>query len=381
MHLPLKQARSDSTQNDFMKLIIFGLSITSSWGNGHATTYRALCKALHRRGHRIVFFEHNLEWYQNNRDLPVPEYCEVKLFENWADILPTVRAELRNADVAMVGSYFPDGIAALDEVVNSNVPVKAFYDIDTPITIRELSDHGRTGFLLKEHLAALDIYFSFTGGPMLKKIEEELGAPFAVPLYCSVDPKAHCSLAVNPEFACDLSYMGTYAPDRQPKIDELLVEPARMLPRKNFIVAGPQYPESIQWPDNIQRIMHLNPRYHAEFYCSSRMTLNVTRRDMVMAGYSPSVRLFEAAACGATIVSDNWPGLETFFEPSHEILLPASTSDVLRYLTDYDSAELQRIGLAARERVLTSHTSDARAREFEQAVETANHKTRVLSLT
>ncbi|HZU29515.1 MAG TPA: glycosyltransferase [Candidatus Angelobacter sp.] len=364
-----------------MKLVIFGLSITSSWGNGHATTYRALCRALHRRGHQTVFFEHNVEWYQNNRDLPEPEYCEVKLFENWTDVLPVVRAELRDADVAMVGSYFPDGIAALNEVLNANVPVKAFYDIDTPITVRELSEHGRTDFLLKEQLHGLDIYFSFTGGPMLRKIEEELGAAFAVPLYCSVDPKEHCSLAVNPEFECDLSYMGTYAPDRQPKIDELLVGPAQRMPQKKFIVAGPQYPEHIQWPDNVMRIMHLNPQYHAEFYCSSRMTLNVTRRDMVMAGYSPSVRLFEAAACGATIVSDNWPGLETFFEPGREILLPVSAEDVVRYLRDYDSTELQKIGQAARERVLTSHTSDARAREFEQAVETASRKTRVLSLT
>lgn len=354
-----------------MKITIFGLSITSSWGNGHATTFRALCQALHRRGHRIVFFEHNVEWYQNNRDLPHPEYCEVKIFENWQEILPAVRTELRDSDVAIVGSYFPDGIAALEEILSSNVPVNAFYDIDTPITVRSLREHGRTDYLLKSHLPALDIYFSFTGGPMLQYLQEDLGAPFAVPLYCSVDPDKHCQLPAGPGFVCDMSYMGTYAPDRQPKIEELLCEPARRAPEKKFIVAGPQYPSHIDWPENVERIMHLNPRHHAQLYSSSRITLNVTRREMVLAGYSPSVRLFEAAACGATIASDNWPGLESFFTPGREILLATGTDDIVRYLNTYADSELRRIGRASRDRVLAAHTSDVRAQEFERAVEIA----------
>jgi spore maturation protein CgeB len=354
-----------------MKLTIFGLSITSSWGNGHATTFRALCQALHRRGHRIVFFEHNLEWYQNNRDLPHPTYCDVKIFESWDEILPTVRTELRDSDIAMVGSYFPDGIAALEEVLSSGVPVKAFYDIDTPVTVRNLKEHGRADYLLKQHLPELDIYFSFTGGPMLRRLEEELGVPFAVPLYCSVDPEKHRELPANARFACDLSYMGTYAADRQSKIDELLCLPARWLAGCKFIVAGPQYPSGVEWPENVERIIHLGPRHHAALYSSSRITLNVTRREMVLAGYSPSVRLFEAAACAATMISDNWPGLETFLTPGREILLPTGNDDVVRYLQDYDAVELRRIGRAARERVLAGHTSDVRAREFEQAVETA----------
>jgi spore maturation protein CgeB len=354
-----------------MKITIFGLSITSSWGNGHATTFRALCQALHRRGHRIVFFEHNVEWYQNNRDLPHPGYCEVKIFETWQEILPDVRAELRDSDVAIVGSYFPDGIVALEEVLASNVPVKAFYDIDTPITVGSLRENGRADYLLKSHLPELDIYFSFTGGPLLQLIQQDLGAPFAVPLYCSVDPDKHCAIAARPRFACDMSYMGTYAPDRQPKIDELLCVPARKLPHNKFIVAGPQYPSHIDWPANVERIMHLNPRYHAQLYSSSRITLNVTRREMVVAGYSPSVRLFEAAACGAAIASDNWPGLEIFFIPGREILVATGADDMVRYLQNYDDAELRRIGRAARDRVLAAHTSDVRAQEFTQAVEIA----------
>ena len=353
-----------------MKIVIFGLSISSAWGNGHATTFRALCKALHDRKHRVVFFEHNAEWYEHNRDLPEPRFCKLKIFEDWQEILPTVRAELKDADVAVVGSYFPDGIAALDELLDSDVPVKAFYDIDTPITVAGLQRDGKTDYLLRRHLPELDIYFSFTGGPTLQELETLFGVSMAVPLYCSVDPEKYYERPPSREFQCDLSYLGTYAPDRQPKITELLCRPAEKLPQRKFIVAGAQYPESTAWPANIERIIHLNPRHHADLYCSSRLVLNVTRRQMVMAGHSPSVRLFEAAACAATMISDNWAGLENFFIPGKEILLPQNADDVCRYLaeTDYD---LRRIGRAAQERVLAAHTNVIRAQEFENVVAAA----------
>lgn len=357
-----------------MKIIIFGLSITSSWGNGHATTYRALCHALYRRGHRIVFFERDQEWYRNNRDLADPPYCDVKIFQDWHEALPMVHAELRGADMAVVGSYFQDGIAALDEALESAVALKAFYDIDTPVTVGRLRESGATEYLLASRIPELDVYFSFTGGPILSELKTRFGAALTVPLYCSVDPERHCKLASRHNFEWDLSYMGTYAPDRQPKLEALLCRPARQLPGRKFIVAGPQYPASLVWPGNVERVMHLSPRHHAEFYGSSRLTLNVTRREMVMAGYSPSVRLFEAAACGATIVSDNWPGLETFFAAGKEILLPEDTADMLRYIAEFGDAEVRRIGRAAGERVLATHTSDIRAGEFERAAEAALHK-------
>src|SRR5262249_37436140 len=312
-----------------MKIVIFGLSITSSWGNGHATTFRALCKALRQRGHTIVFFERDQEWYRKNRDLPEPSYCRVEIFQDWKQILPRVRAHLHDADMAIVGSYFQDGIAALNEVIESNVSIKSFYDIDTPITLNHLQTAGAADYLLARQIADLDIYFSFTGGPLLGELCTKFGAVSAVPLYCSVDPEKHRGLATRIDFKWEVSYMGTYAPDRQAKLEEFLCRPAGQLPSQRFIVAGPQYPPSIAWPANVDRVMHLSPRYHADFYCSSRLTLNVTRREMVIVGYSPSVRLFEAAACGAAIVSDNWPGLQTFFSPGQEILLPVNDEDVL----------------------------------------------------
>lgn len=355
-----------------MKIVMFGLSISSAWGNGHATTFRALCKALHDRKHSVTFFEHNAEWYEHNRDLPEPPYCKLKIFESWKEILPCVRAELKDADVAVVGSYFPDGIQALDEVLESNVPAKAFYDIDTPITVSSLRREGNTDYLLRRHLPELDIYFSFTGGSLLQQLETQLGVRMAVPLYCSVDPEKYYQRPRSPEFQCDLSYLGTYAPDRQSKVEELLCQTAEKLAQKRFIVAGAQYPESTVWPGNVERIIHLNPRHHPDLYSSSRLVLNVTRRQMVMAGHSPSVRLFEAAACAATMISDNWAGLENFFVPNKEILLPQDAGDVCRYLAEADS-DLRRVGRAAQERVLAAHTNLVRAREFETAVENALH--------
>jgi spore maturation protein CgeB len=244
-----------------------------------------------------------------------------------------------------------------------------FYDIDTPITIRALREHQKADYIERRQIPELDIYFSFTGGPLLREIESCFGASRAISLYCSFDPEQYRRFPLNHTFACDLSYMGTYAPDRQPKLSELLCETAERLTGKKFIVAGPQYPNAVRWPENVQHIPHLSPVWHPELYSSSRFTLNVTRRDMSIAGHSPSVRLFEAAACGATILSDNWPGLDAFFVPGKEIVLPTGTDDVVHYLTGLSDSETRAIGESAQARVLAQHTSAHRAAEVEREVE------------
>lgn len=350
-----------------MKIVIFGLSITSSWGNGHATTFRALARALHQRGHRIIFFERDQEWYASNRDMPEPPFCKTQIYRQWDDVLPKVRRALKDCDVAMVGSYFPDAMQVIPEIFDSQVPVKSFYDIDTPITIGQLRAGG-ADYLKPEQVPGFDIYFSFTGGPLLRELEEKFGAKAAVPLYCSVDAEKYRSAPIRREYQCDFSYMGTYAADRQAKIEELLCVPARQLPEKKFLVAGPQYPEALEWPENVRLTTHVEPRFHASFYSSSRFTLNVTRREMVLAGYSPSVRLFEAGACATAIISDCWAGLDTFFTPDQEILLADSHSAVVNYIKGLDEAEVRRIGKRAQQRVLAEHTSRERALQFEAYV-------------
>jgi spore maturation protein CgeB len=297
-----------------------------------------------------------------------PLFADVQLYTAWHDALPRVRKALAASDVAVVGSYFPDGIAALNEVISAKAPLKAFYDIDTPVTMAALRAHGSNEYVASRLLPELDVYFSFTGGPALRELEERFGVNRAVPLYCSFDPDVYLRQPVDPRLQCDLSYMGTYAPDRQPKIEALFASPARALPEKRFIVAGPLYPPSVVWPKNVEHISHLAPAYHPRLYSSSKFVLNVTRREMVISGYSPSVRLFEAAACGATIISDNWPGLDTFFTTGEEILLANTPDDVIHRL---QTGGLPEIGRRAQERVLDEHTSAIRARQFEMALEAA----------
>ncbi len=356
-----------------MKLVVLGLSITSSWGNGHATTYRGLLRALARRGHRAIFFEWDAPWYGGaHRDLP-PDDCgcaDIRLYREWRDAIPGLRRELRDADAALLGSYFPDGIAAAELLGEEYDGTRLFYDIDTPITLRAFREDGRAAYLRADQVPIFHAYLSFTGGPALAELEGCYGSPRAVAFYCSVDPEEHRPRPVRHEYRCALGYMGTYAADRQAGLERLLLEPARRRLQEPFIVSGPQYPDSVDWPSNVFRFEHLPPEEHPAFYSSNRLTLNLTRSEMRLRGWSPSVRIFEAAACGTAIVSDVWEGLGTLLEPGKEILLADDTSDVLDYL-DLSDAEARAIGEAARERILLQHTNRARAKQFEEIAGTS----------
>ena len=352
-----------------MRIAIYGLTITSSWGNGHATTYRSLAKALKRRGHSVQFIEKDVEWYRSNRDMPQPEFCTVQLYSDWDSDADCMVEASAGADVIVLGSYFPDAVALTKELLTRGRGPLLFYDIDTPITMARLREKGRTEYLEAELIPHYAAYLSFTGGPALRVIEQTYGSPWAVPFYCSVDPEMYRPTKCREAFRCDLSYLGTYAKDRQRKLMQLLGGAAALLPQRKFLVAGPQYPEDIWWGSNIGRIIHVSPMEHPAFYSSSRFTLNLTRDDMVAAGYSPSVRLFEASACGAAIVSDEWDGLEEFLIPGEEVLLPRDEYEMVKILTDMSDEQRGQIGRRARERILAEHTSAHRAAEFERVVE------------
>ncbi len=353
-----------------MKIVLYGLTITSSWGNGHATTYRSLCKALARRGHQIHFVEKDVEWYRSNRDLPEPNFCTVHFYEDWDTQWRSLLKLASDADVIVIGSYFPDAVSAMHELLQNRTSPIFFYDIDTPITLAQLRSQGRTDYLDSALIPRFNAYLSFTGGPVLLELERKFGSPRAVPFFCSVDPDLYKPATPHSEFRCDLSYLGTYAADRQPKLADLLDDTAGRLPQMNFIVAGPQYPQQLTWQPNVRRLIHVSPPDHPAFYSSSRFTLNLTRDDMVSAGYSPSVRLFEASACGAAILSDSWPGLEEFLEPGKEILLPRDSAEVATVLRNMTQEEASRIGMRARERILSQHTAGHRAIQFEEIVAT-----------
>lgn len=351
-----------------MKIVIYGLTITSSWGNGHATTYRSLAKALADGGHRIHFIEKDVEWYRSNRDTPEPPFCSLQLYNSWRDSAASLLEASVDADAIVIGSYFPDAIPASNALIDAGIGPLLFYDIDTPITMSRLRTCGRTEYLDAALIPHYSAYLSFTGGPVLRELEDRFGSPNAVPFYCSVDPDLYRPVPPRDIYRCDLSYLGTYAADRQPKLKRLLDDTAGLMPERDFIVAGPQYPREIFWRQNVQRIIHLSPREHASFYSSSRFTLNLTRADMITAGYSPSVRLFEASACGAVILSDAWPGLNEFLAPNEEILLPQDEYEVAAILHDMSDDERNRLGMHARERILSEHTSAHRAAQFEDVV-------------
>ncbi len=356
-----------------MKIAIFGLTITSAWGNGHATTFRSLAKALSQRGHRIDFIEKDVEWYRSNRDLAAPAFCDVRLYNDWTLEESSLVRLAEDADAIIVGSYFPDAIVATRALLSAGCGPLLFYDIDTPITMAQLRAHGRCEYLDAALIPEYAAYLSFTGGPTLAELESRFGSPRAVPFYCSVDPDLYKPTAMRDEFACDLSYLGTYSKDRQPALASLLNGAAKILPDSSFLVAGAMYPPDIVWPSNVTRKTHVAPPDHPAFYSSSRFTLNLTREDMKAAGYSPSVRLFEASACGTAILSDSWPGIEHFLSPGEEILIPIDAAESASILRDLTEEERTRIGQRARERILAEHSADHRARELEDIVDRCGH--------
>ncbi len=347
--------------DDRYDIVVLGLSLSSSWGNGHATTWRALIKGLHRLGQRVLFLERDVPWYAASRDLSDPTTCRLALYQGLDDLEQRFAAAIERAGAVLVGSYVPDGVAVLDLVLARAHGTALFYDIDTPVTLRAL-ERGEATYIDRRQIPALDGYLSFAGGPVLEQLADGYGARAALAFHCAVDAEIYRPSARTPKW--ELGYLGTYSPDRQPALERLLIDPARRLPRCRFVVAGPGYPEDIDWPTNVERIPHLPPAEHPRFYSRQRFTLNVTRADMVAAGWSPSVRLFEAAACGTPIISDPWPGLTELFPENEAIVVARTAEDVISVIGRSSDEWQWQLAAAARRRVLAGHTGEARANQL-----------------
>ncbi len=353
-----------------MKIVIFGLTISSSWGNGHATLWRGLCRSLIERGHRVVFFERDTPYYAGHRDLTELPGADLVLYPDWNNVLPLARRHLADADVGMVTSYCPDGVIASDAVLDSPVPVRTFYDLDTPVTLQYIREGQPQSSIGPRGLGEFDLVLSYTGGKALDELRNQLGARRVAVLYGSVDPTVHRPTAGAEQYRADLSYLGTYAEDRQASLNAFFIEPARRIPSQRFVIGGALYPHSFPWTPNIFFVRHLPPSEHPAFFCSSRLTLNVTRQAMADMGYCPSGRLFEAAACGTPILSDWWVGLDSFFDPGKEILIARETDDVIHAL-ERPPDDLRKISRMASERTLDEHTAARRAGELEQILDAA----------
>jgi spore maturation protein CgeB len=353
-----------------MKIVVFGLTISSSWGNGHATLWRGLVRALAERGHRVCFYEHDVPYYAMNRDsYEIPAPGELVLYSDWPEIRKRAEKDIADADVAIVTSFCPHGIEAT-ELVLAGRATRVFYDLDTPVTLSNLEAGQELSYIGSHRLSGFDLVFSYTGGAALDGLRGRLGARRVLPLYGHVDPQVHRAVPPVSHYAAELSYLATWSADRQVAVEKLFVEPARHRPERRFLIAGAQYPQNFPWAPNIYFVRHLPPGEHPAFFSSSRLTLNVTRQAMAEMGWCPSGRLFEAAACGAAMLSDAWEGLEAFFRPGEEILVARDTFDSLAALALSD-AELKRIATNARERVLAEHTSDERAGDFLAGLEAA----------
>ncbi len=351
-----------------MKFVIFGLSVSSSWGNGHATLWRGLIRSLGARGHVTHFFERDVTYYANHRDLTEIRGGILHLYSNWDSVRATAEEHLRDADVSIVTSYCPDAHAAAALAFDSPVSLRTYYDLDTPVTLSRLDSGENVDYIGPRGLQDYDLVLSYTGGAALVELETRLGARKTAPLYGHVDPAIHRPASSAEQYRCDLSYIGTYAPDRQQTLADLFIEPARRCPERRFCLAGAMYPAAFPWTDNILFVRHLAPSEHPSFYCSSRLTLNVTRAAMAKMGYCPSGRLFEAAACGTPILTDWWEGLDEFFELNSEILTAHGSTDTIAALELPDS-QLRRIARAARDRTLEEHTSEVRAIQLERILE------------
>ena len=353
-----------------MNLVIFGLSVSSSWGNGHAALWRGLIRALLAGGHRVTFFERDVPYYAQHRDLhALPPGGELVLYPEWDATLPRMRRALAEADVGMVTSYCPDAPAAT-ALVQDAAAASCFYDLDTPVTLARLAAGLPVDYVGSDGLAGFDLVLSYTGGPALDALRDRLGARRVAPLYGSVDPDLHRPAPPRSEYAGLLSYLGTYAADRQAALERLFVEPARRLPEERFVLGGAQYPDGFPWTPNTWFVRHLPPPEHPAFYCSSRLTLNVTREAMAAMGWCPSGRLFEAAACGVPILSDAWPGLDSFFEPGRDILVADTTEAAMAALA-LPRQDLEAIARRARERTLAEHSAARRAAEMVDALDRA----------
>ncbi|AVR46614.1 glycosyltransferase [Christiangramia fulva] len=354
-----------------MKYIVIGLSITSSWGNDHATTFRALLKELTALGNEVLFLEKDVPWYAGHRDMPNPDFCRLRLYETNEELKTRYANEVAKADAVIVGSFVPQGVEIGNWVIETARGVTAFYDLDTPVTLEKLRNENYE-YINEELIKKYQLYLSFSGGRVLDYLEEHYDSPNAKALYCSVDTNLY--FPEDHEKKWQMGYLGTYSDDRQASVEELLNETAKQKKDMKFIVAGPQYPEDIQWAENVERIDHLPPSEHRRFYNSQRYTLNITQQDMIRAGYSPTARLFEAAACGVPIISDFWNGIDSIFEINKEILIAGSSSDAIECFDSIDEEERKLIGQRARQKVLKYHTSRARAQQLESYVEEVMEK-------
>ncbi|HLH94884.1 MAG TPA: glycosyltransferase [Xanthobacteraceae bacterium] len=357
-----------------MKIAFFGSSLVSSYWNGAATYYRGLLKALAAFGHDITFYEPDAFERQQHRDIADPPWARVVVYPATLDGCHSALDEAAcSADLIAKAS----GIGVFDEELATAIPdlagprrIIVYWDVDAPATLQSMTQDPR------HHLRAViphyDCVFTYGGASPVVSRYLAFGARRCIPIYNALDPSTHFPVLACPEFRCDLGFLGNRLPDREPRVEEFLLRPARLLPDCEFLLGGAGWDDK-RLPSNVRCIGHVGTVRHNAFFCSGLATLNINRKSMAEFGYSPPTRIFEAAGATACIITDAWAGIEQFLEPGREILVAQNGDAVAAILRRLSNGDAARIGAAARARVLSEHTYAHRAREVIRVLDMMTH--------
>lgn len=352
--------------NKSLEIAFFGSSIVSAYWNGAATYYRGIVKALHKMGHHITFYEPDIYQRQEHRDIPDPEWCSVKVYEAREAVLEDLMKQAANADVIIKAS----GVGAYDQWLEQKVVqlknehnLVIFWDVDAPATLERIDNDPQDPF--KSVVGQYDLILTYGGGNPVVEAYQQIGAQGCIPIYNGLDTDSHYPVASDPKFNCDLAFLGNRLPDREQRVEEFFIEPARKLPDLEFILGGSGWDDK-PLSSNVKYLGHVYTKDHNAFNCTPRAVLNISRDSMARFGFSPATRVFEAAGAGACIITDYWEGIETFFEPGKEILVASSGKEVIQLLEDLSPEKAKEIGRAALGRVLSEHTYAHRASLLEK---------------
>lgn len=351
-------------------IAMFGSSLVSAYWNGAATYYRGIIRALHRLGYRVTFYEPDAYDRQQHRDIPDPEWARVVVYPATPDGVAQALEAASDADILVKAS----GVGVFDAWLEAELPrlsredrLTVFWDVDAPATLERMRDDADDPF--REDVRGYDLVLTYGGGPPVVAEYTRFGARRCIPIYNAVDPDTHHPVAADPRFAGHLAFLGNRLPDREARVREFFLEPARRLPHLQFVLGGSGWGENVDLPPNVRYVGHVYTRDHNAFNCSPSTVLNVNRDSMARFGWSPPTRVFEAAGAGACLVCDAWEGIEDFLEPGREVLRVASGAELAALLPELGAGRARAIGAAARERVLAQHTYRHRAAELHALLE------------
>ncbi len=349
-----------------LKIAFFGSSLVSAYWNGAATYYRGIIKALNARGHQITFFEPDAYNRQEHRDLPEVDWAESVVYQPTLEGLKKVLDRAAEFDILIKTS----GIGVQDDILEEYLPdlkrehqICIFWDVDAPATLESAKADPESNFVRR--MQNFDLVLTYGGGEKVQRTYRSLGAKNCFPIYNAVDPETHYRVRADPRFEADMAFMGNRLPDREKRVEDFFLIPAALLTENYFLIGGNGW-EQDEFPANVTSLGHVYTKDHNALNSTAKAVLNISRADMATYGFSPATRIFEAAAAGACIITDDWEGIELFFEPFKEILVAKDGMDVSRILTHLKPEEARRIGAAAKERVLKEHTYKHRALETER---------------